>query len=147
MNRLCKRNYSRLIRNIRSNLIGKMRDKQNDENYQGLPDNVVGVNLSGTITGEDYDTVLIPAIKDKLKKYKKIRMLFQGSRDFSHLTLDAYLEDAKVTWHMFEFEKVAVVSDIHWMNDSVKLFRFLMPMPVNIFSNDELDKARAWVNE
>jgi hypothetical protein len=33
------------------------------------------------------------------------------------------------------------------MNDSVKLFRFLMPMPVNIFSNDELDKARAWVNE
>jgi len=29
---------------------------------QGLPDNVVGVNLSGTITGEDYDTVLIPAI-------------------------------------------------------------------------------------
>ena len=124
-----------------------MRDKQNDGNYQGLPDNVVGVNLSGTITGEDYDTVLIPAIKDKLKKYKKIRMLFQGSRDFSHLTLDAYLEDAKVTWHMFEFEKVTVVSDIHWMNDSVKLFRFLMPMPVKIFSNDELDKAKAWVSE
>jgi len=124
-----------------------MRDKQNDGNYQGLPDNVVGVNLSGTITGEDYDTVLIPAIKDKLKKYKKIRMLFQGSRDFSHLTLDADLEDAKVTWHMFEFEKVTVVSDIHWMNDSVKLFRFLMPMPVKIFSNDELDKAKAWVSE
>ena len=114
---------------------------------QGLPDNVVGVNLSGTITGEDYDTVLIPAIKDKLKKYKKIRMLFQGSSDFSHLTLYAYLEYAKVTWHMFEFEKVAVVSDIHWMNDSVKLFRFLMPMPVKIFSNDELDKAKAWVSE
>ena len=60
-----------------------------------MPDNVVGVNLSGTITGEDYDTLLIPAIKDKLKKYKKIRMLFQGSRDFSHLTLGADLEDAK----------------------------------------------------
>ncbi len=48
---------------------------------------------------------------------------------------------------MFEFEKVAVVSDIHWMNDSVKLFRFLMPVPVKIFSNDELDKAKAWVSE
>ena len=49
---------------------------------QGLPDNVVGVNLSGTITGEDYDTVLIPAIKDKLKKYKKFVCSFKEAGIF-----------------------------------------------------------------
>lgn len=29
------------------------------ELMQGLPDNVLGIIGSGTITGEDYDTVLI----------------------------------------------------------------------------------------
>ena len=35
------------------------------ELMKGLPDNVIGIIGSGTITGEDYDTVIIPAMKDK----------------------------------------------------------------------------------
>jgi hypothetical protein len=35
------------------------------EIIQGLPDNVVGVVGSGTVTGEDYSNVLIPAVKEK----------------------------------------------------------------------------------
>ena len=117
------------------------------EIIQGLPENVVGVTASGTVTGEDYDNVLISAINDKLKKFKKIRILYQTSRDFSHLTYDVYLEDAKVTWHITSIEKVAVVSDVHWINDSIKIFRFIIPISVKLFSNDELDKAKAWVSE
>jgi len=117
------------------------------EIIQGLPENVVGVTASGTVTGEDYDNVLITAIDEKLKKFKKIRILYQTSRDFSHLTYGAYLEDAKVTWHITSIEKVAVVSDVHWINDSIKIFRFIIPTSVKLFSNDELDEARAWVSE
>jgi hypothetical protein len=49
---------------------------------QGLPDNFVGFNLSGTITGEDYDTVLIPAIKDKLKSIRKFVCSFKEAGIF-----------------------------------------------------------------
>ena len=66
------------------------------ELMKGLPDNVIGIVGSGTITAEDYDTVLIPAINEKLKNYKKIRMLYQLNKDFTHYELGAYLEDAKV---------------------------------------------------
>ena len=45
------------------------------ELMKGLPDNVVGIIGTRTITGEDYDAVLIPAMKDKLQRHKKIRML------------------------------------------------------------------------
>jgi SpoIIAA-like len=117
------------------------------ELMQGLPDNVLGIVGSGTITGEDYDTVLIPAMKDKLQKYKKIRILYQLNNDFVHYALDAYLEDAKVTWHTLSFEKVAVVSDVHWINNSVNLYKFIIPVPVKVFSNNELDKAKVWVIE
>lgn len=117
------------------------------ELMQDLPDNVLGIVGSGTITGEDYDTVLIPAMKDKLQKYKKIRMLYQLKTDSVHYSLDAYLEDAKVSWHTLSFEKVAVVSDVHWINDSVNVFKFIIPVPVKVFSNSEFDKAKLWVTE
>jgi hypothetical protein len=115
------------------------------ELMKGLPDNVLGIVGSGTITGEDYDTVLIPAMKDKLQRHKKIRMLYQLDKDFVHYELDAYLEDAKVSWHTPSFEKVAVVSDVHWINDFVNIFKLIVP--VKVFSNSELDKAKMWVSE
>lgn len=114
---------------------------------QGLPDNILGIVGSGTITREDYDTVLIPAMKDKLQRHKKIRMLYQLKTDFVHYALDAYLEDAKVSWHTLSFGKVAVVSDVHWINDSVNVFKFIIPVPVKVFSNSEFDKAKLWVTE
>jgi predicted nucleic acid-binding protein len=51
------------------------------ELMQGLLDNVLGIIGSGTITREDYYTVLIPAMKDKLQRHKKIRMLYQLNKD------------------------------------------------------------------
>jgi hypothetical protein len=117
------------------------------EIIQGLPEDVVAVVASDKVTGEDYDNVLIPAITEKIKKHDKIRMLYQISRDFTGLTFDAMREDAKVSWHMTAFEKVAVVSDVHWINDSLKIFKFVIPIPVKLFSNDEFDKAKAWISE
>ena len=117
------------------------------ELMKGLPDNVIDIIGSGTITGEDYDTVIIPAMKDKLQRHKKIRMLYQLNKDFVHYALDAYLEDAKVSWHALSFEKVAVVSDVHWINDSVNLYKFIIPVQVKVFSNSELDKAKEWIGK
>ena len=117
------------------------------ELMKGLADNVLGIVGSGTITAEDYDTVLIPAIKDKLQKYKKIRILYQVDENYAHYELGAFLEDAKVTWHTFSFEKVAVVSDVHWIRDGVNLYKLFMPMPIKVFSNNEIEKAKEWVIE
>ena len=117
------------------------------ELMQGLPDNILGIIGSGTITGEDYDTVLIPAMKDKLQRHKKIRMLYQLNKDFAHYAIDAYLEDAKVSLHTLSFEKVAVISDVHWIDDSVNVFNVIILVQVKVFNNNDLDIANVWVIE
>lgn len=117
------------------------------EIMQGLPENVIGVIYNGTVTGKDYDDVLIPIFKEKLKKYGKLRLLYQINTGISHFAWSSYLEDAKVSWHLFSFEKVAIVSDIHWVDELVKLFAFMMPMPTKAFTGDKLDEAKAWVSE
>jgi SpoIIAA-like len=118
------------------------------EIMQGLQENVVAAIASGKVTGEDYDNVLIPAIEDKIKKYGKIRMLYQLGQDFTGFTYEAMWDDAKVgIWHLTAFEKIAVVSDVDWIIDAVKVFKFIIPCPVKTYRNEALPKAKAWISE
>lgn len=117
------------------------------EMIEGLPDDVVAIRASGRVTAEDYDKILIPAIEDRLKKHKKIRVLYQLGKDVTVFTPGAMWDDAKVgIRHITSFEKVAVVSDIEWIVGAVKFFAFLMPCPVRIFSPEEFDNAKDWVS-
>ncbi len=111
-----------------------------------MPDNVVAVSAKGKVTGEDYDKVLIPALEEKLKGHKKIRLLYHLGKDFSGFSGEAMWEDAKVgIRHLTAFEKIAVVSDENWIVGAVKVFAFVIPCPVRIFGNEKLPEAKAWV--
>ena len=118
------------------------------EIMQGLPENVVAVSTSGRVTEEDYDNVLIPAIEDKIKKCGKIRMLYHLGKDFTSFTYEAMWDDTKVgIRHLTAFEKIAVVSDVDWVIDAVKIFKFVIPCPVKIYRNEALPEAKAWISE
>jgi hypothetical protein len=117
------------------------------ELMKGLADNVIGIVGSGAITADDYEDVMIPAIREKLKNYKKVRILYQLNEKYTHYELGAFLEDAKVTWHTFAFEKVAIVSDVHWIRDSVNFYRLFMPMPIKVFSNNQIQEAKEWIGK
>lgn len=112
-----------------------------------MPDNVVAVAATGTVTGEDYDAVLIPAIEDRLKRYDKIRLLYQLGPDFIGFTAQAMWDDAKVGMrHLAAFERIAVVSDIEWIVGAVKLFSFIIPSLVRTFGNGGFSEAKAWIS-
>ena len=46
---------------------------------------------------KDYDDVLIPVFKEKLKIYGKLRLLYQINTGISHFSWSSYMEDAKVS--------------------------------------------------
>jgi hypothetical protein len=52
-----------------------------------------------------------------------------------------------VSWHTLSFEKVAVVSHVHWINDSVNIFKFINLAQVKVFVNNELEKAKEWIGK
>jgi hypothetical protein len=128
----------------------RLREKRRREMIeiiQGLPDNVVAVIASGKVTGEDYDSVLIPVIEEKLKRHDKIRVLYALGLDFSGFTAGAMWDDAKIgIRHLTAYDKVAVVSDANWITGAVKFFSFIIPCPVKIFGNDGLAEAKEWIS-
>jgi hypothetical protein len=114
----------------------------------GTPDNILAVTAHGTVTAQDYENVLLPAVEKALERHKKIRFLFRTGGDFSGYTAGAMWDDAKLgVRHLTAFEKIAVVSDVPWLVQTVRLFRFLIPCPVKVFSSEKLRDGEAWVRE
>jgi len=114
----------------------------------GLPDNVLGVIAEGKISGTDYETVLIPAIEEKLKTNKKIRMLYQLGSKFTDFELSAMLDDAKIGMkHLSVWERIALVSDHEIINSLAKFFGYLMTCEIRIYKDDEFDQAKKWISE
>jgi len=114
----------------------------------GMPNNILAVTAHGTVTAQDYENVLLPAVEEALKRHKKIRLLFRTAEDFSGYTAGAMWDDAKLgVRHLTTFEKIAVVSDVPWLVQAVRFFRFFVPCPVKLFSSEKLPDAEAWIRE
>jgi len=108
--------------------------------------NVVSIIASGTVTAEDYESVLIPAIEETLKSHDKVRVLFQ-LEPHTGFTAGAVWDDTKFGLsHFFSFEKLALVSDTEWINNTVKVLGFVMPCPVQLFALADFDAAKEWIS-
>lgn len=115
---------------------------------EGLPDNVLGFEVTGTVTGKDYEDILVPAVERQLAESDKIRLLYHLGGGFEKFDLGAMWEDAKVgLQHLTAWEKIAVVTDVDWVCSSVKVFGFALPAEVRTFSNDGLEEAKDWLSE
>jgi len=110
------------------------------------PDNLIVAVAHGEVTGEDYEKSFVPAIEKILKIHKKIRLIYQIAADFEGYTTVAMSDDVKLGFgHLTAFEKIAVVADVHWIVNAVKVLGFFMPFPVKCFSNVQLAEAKTWV--
>ena len=118
------------------------------ELIQDVPNNVIAFNATGKVTGDDYETVLIPAMEAALEKHDKVRALGLFGPEFDGYKAEAMWDDTKVGMkHYTHWEKIAIVTDVEWMIRGVKVFGFLVPGEIKLFSNDQQDEAKAWVVE
>ncbi len=112
------------------------------ELIEGLPGNVVGIAVSGRLTMQDCQDVLIPAMQKSLKRHDKIRLYYELNSRFPGAAwddLELGLED------LSRCERVAIVTDIGWVRLTVKALRFLIPSEIRVFPTDQADEGRAWI--
>lgn len=111
-----------------------------------LPDHVVGVSASGRVDAKDYETVLIPAIEAALQEHKRIRVLYLLTPEFEGFTSGAMWNDSRLGLaHLRAWERIAVVTDVHWVAHAARMFAFLLPGLVKVFSNQEQSDAEKWI--
>lgn len=116
------------------------------ESIPDLPGQVVGIVASGQVTASDYETVVIPAIESALTTHESVRILYQLGPAFTGFTSGAMWDDMRLGMaHLKAWEKIAIVTDLDWVAGATRIFRFVMPCPVKVFSNDEFAVAARWI--
>ncbi len=113
-----------------------------------LPDNALGFTAKGTVTANDYESIIIPAVEELFSRQGKIRFLYHLGEEFTRFEAGAMWDDTKLGMkHFTGWERMAVVSDIEWIRTAIKIFGFGIPGHVRVFHNSELAEAIQWISE
>ena len=115
------------------------------EHLSNFPDDVLAFVCKGRVTKADYDSVLVPAVVKALEKQKRVRLYYETAADFSGIDPGAMWEDFKVGMEHLTLERVAVVTDVEWIKQTMRFFRFLIPGAMKSFPTSEAAQARAWI--
>lgn len=114
----------------------------------GLPDHVIGIEITEKLRADDYLNQLIPLINEKLARHDKLDLLWQIKSEWPGMEAGAAWQDMRLgLGKLGHWARMAVVSDIAWMKTSINLFKVLWPGELRHFPNEEFDKAKEWVCE
>jgi hypothetical protein len=119
------------------------------ETIADMPQGTIGFRSSGALTAEDYRDVMIPPLRAAVEGDQPVRLLFEVGEGF-HETAGGAWEDIKsglelAVGHRSSWKRMALVSDLGWVNHSVKLFAWMSPGELRFFPSSELEDAKRWV--
>lgn len=116
------------------------------EKTADLPGGVVAVKPSGTLTAQDYETVLAPLVEEAARDGHGLRALVEIGPEFTGVTPGGLWADVRLGLRALRlWEGCAVVTDIGWMRGATRAVTFLTPFPVRVFIRAERDAAIAWL--
>ena len=116
------------------------------EHLKAFPENVLAFVCSGQVTKAEYDTVLVPVVKAALKTHDKLRVYYETAPEFRGIAPGAVWEDFKVGMqHLTRWERIAVVTDVNWIKDTIQFFSFFLPGAVKVFPRSGIAQAREWI--
>src|SRR4029453_12590115 len=110
-----------------------------------MPTGPIGLEAVGKVTDDDYRTVLLPAIEAAMER-NDVRLLYVLGEDFESYSPGAMWSDTRL-WagHRDAWARVAVVTDVDWVENGIRAFSWLMPGKIRVFDDDDVDQAKLWL--
>ncbi|PRQ03951.1 STAS/SEC14 domain-containing protein [Enhygromyxa salina] len=116
------------------------------EQIPRLSPNVTAIKAIGTVTKADYQEVVEPILDQARHENRRIRLLYQFGPEFDRFTGGGVWEDVRIGLSALRLlDACAIVTDVEWIRQSVDITRFMVPFPVRVFENSQLDAAAAWL--
>jgi SpoIIAA-like len=121
------------------------------ERLGGMPPGTLGFRATGEIEDDDYEDVLVPALREALEAGGGLRTLYL-IEDLEEIEPGALWADTKLgidvgIRHHGAWVRSAIVTDIDWMARAARMFAWMVPGEARVFGRDELEQAKAWIAE
>ena len=120
------------------------------ERLDGMPPGTLGFRASGEIEDDDYEDVLVPALRTALEA-GGLRTLYL-IEDLDEIEPGALWADAKLgvdlgIRHHSAWIRSAIVTDVDWLARAARLFAWMIPGEARVFGVHELEQAKVWITE
>jgi hypothetical protein len=112
------------------------------------PGHVAAFKISGTLTGEDYDRVVVE-VRAKLAQHARLGVLVDLS-EFEDFTAEAGWKDVRFSLSLLgdleRFPREAVISDKQWVRVLAGIAGPLVPhVELKVFGTNYREAAMTWV--
>lgn len=112
-----------------------------------LPPNVVGIEVDGEVTRDEYDTIVEPNINKLAESQQSLNYIVVLKSGLGSFTAGVWWEDFKLALkHYTKWNKVAIVTDEQSVRTLTNLFGFGFPGKHKIFNLNGFDNAVFWVS-
>jgi hypothetical protein len=109
-----------------------------------VPAGVIGFEASGRLEAADYRDVVLPAL-ERAAQNGEVRFVIV-MRSFDGMSGGALWQDLKIgIEHLHAWKRIALVTDIEWMQQMTALFGWMTPGEVKVFPVAQRDEAMRWV--
>jgi stage II sporulation SpoAA-like protein len=116
------------------------------ERLRDLPPGIVGLKASGKVSQQDYEQTVEPLFEEIRHEGNSVRLLYQFAPEFEGFTAGGLWEDAKIGLRSMRLlDGCAVVTDQAWIRNAASVVSYLLPCPVRVFANRDVDDALAWL--
>lgn len=119
------------------------------ERIADMPSGTIGFRASGQVSADDYRSVLEPDLKQAADA-GEIRLLYVIDGDLD-MTIGAMAQDARTglgtaIGHHSAWKRMAVVTDVEWVDRAMHLFAWMVPGQFRTFPVSDLEDAKRWVS-
>ena len=115
---------------------------------KSIPGHIAGFRASGTVTWDDYKTVVVPVTEEKLKQTGEIYFLLLVDTDLGNFTFGAWARDALLGLeHLSKWRKAAIITDNENAIKFTDGFSIVAPGEFKGFKKSEYDAAVKWLDD
>ncbi|MGA9827202.1 MAG: STAS/SEC14 domain-containing protein, partial [Rhodanobacteraceae bacterium] len=108
----------------------------------GLPEHVIGIRINDKLRAEDYEKQLVPLVNERLKNHRKLDLLCCIDGEWKGMEAGAVWQDLRLgLGRIGHWARMAIVSDIKWLENAVKLFRVFSPGELRHFDSNDYAAA------
>jgi hypothetical protein len=116
------------------------------EKLTDLPDGVLGLQVGGRLTPEDYEGLISPMVDEAVREGGRVRCLIEIDDDFRGLTPPAVVDDVRLGLRTVgAFDGVAVVTNLGWIRTPTQWAAFVVPFPMRVFPKADRAEAAEWL--
>jgi hypothetical protein len=114
--------------------------------YQ-LP-NIVAFRASGTVSREDYDKVVYPAVSELVNRTGRLNYIMVIDTPLHNFTIGAWWKDALLGLkQLTKWHRVAILTDSEGVNQFTSIVSLILPGEYKGFRTTQLTEAVEWVGK